>query len=240
MNHIVALSGGKDSTALALALKLLEPPRGYQYVCTPTGNEPDEMKAHWDRLEVLLGKPLIRITQNTLMGLIYLQRALPNWRMRWCTRMLKIEPFEEYILEHLPCTVYVGIRADEVDRDSVAYETLDGGIIRRYPFVEWGWGLSHVLNLLDNNGIIIPERTDCAVCFYQRIWEWYQLWLNHPEQYAQGEAAEEYTGHTFRSEQRDTWPAALKLLRQEFERGRIPKQRTTMKDRKVMRATRAR
>lgn len=36
--HVVALSGGKDSTALALRLKEIEP-REYQYVCTPTGDE---------------------------------------------------------------------------------------------------------------------------------------------------------------------------------------------------------
>ena len=46
MKHVVALSGGKDSTALALRLAEIEP-REYIYVCTPTGNEPPEMFAHW-------------------------------------------------------------------------------------------------------------------------------------------------------------------------------------------------
>lgn len=36
--HVVALSGGKDSTALALRLAETEP-RDYTYVCTPTGDE---------------------------------------------------------------------------------------------------------------------------------------------------------------------------------------------------------
>ena len=34
--HIVALSGGKDSTALALRLAEVEP-CDYEYICTPTG-----------------------------------------------------------------------------------------------------------------------------------------------------------------------------------------------------------
>jgi tRNA(Ile)-lysidine synthase TilS/MesJ len=36
--HIVALSGGHDSTALSILLKETEP-RPYNYVCTPTGDE---------------------------------------------------------------------------------------------------------------------------------------------------------------------------------------------------------
>ena len=38
MKHIIALSGGKDSTALALRLAEVEP-REYEYVFTPTGDE---------------------------------------------------------------------------------------------------------------------------------------------------------------------------------------------------------
>ena len=60
MNHIVALSGGKDSTAMALRLVETEP-EDYTFVCTPTGNEPPAMVGHWQRLEALLGKPLVRL-----------------------------------------------------------------------------------------------------------------------------------------------------------------------------------
>lgn len=45
------------------------------------------------------------------------------------------------------------------------------------------------------------------------------------------EEEEAYFGHTYRSEQRDSWPAALKDLRAEFENGRVPKdtrERTVM------------
>jgi tRNA(Ile)-lysidine synthase TilS/MesJ len=40
MKHIVGLSGGKDSTALALRLRQLHPEIEFTYICTPTGNEP--------------------------------------------------------------------------------------------------------------------------------------------------------------------------------------------------------
>ena len=43
MEHIVALSGGKDSTALALHLRTIEPDTDFTYACTPTGDELPDM-----------------------------------------------------------------------------------------------------------------------------------------------------------------------------------------------------
>lgn len=68
----------------------------------------------------------------------------------------------------------------------------------------------------------MPARTDCAVCFFQRLGEWYRLWLDYPEEWARGEEAERLTGHTFRSAGRDSWPASMEGLRREFEAGRVP------------------
>jgi hypothetical protein len=230
--NIVALSGGKDSTAMALRLAEVEP-RNYEYVFTPTGNEPPEMVQHWLNLGRLLGKPLRPITSgHSLGGLIRIQKCLPNWRMRWCTRMLKIEPFEAYILNCAPCRIYVGMRADELDREGVAYEEL-GEVTRDYPLQRWGWGLRDVQDYLRSREVTIPERTDCMACFFQTLHEWWVLWKFKPEAYAEAERWEAFTGHTLRSEQRDSHPAALKDLRAEFEVGYSPVRRT-MKDRSMM------
>ena len=232
MKHIVALSGGKDSTAMAIRLAQVEP-RDYEYVCTPTGNELPEMKMHWRALEGILGQPMIRLGDQTLGGLVRLQNALPNWRMRWCTRMLKIEPFEEYILENRPCTLYVGLRADEPDREGVDY-ALHEGVTNRFVLREWGWDKVAVIDFLQDEGITIPFRTDCGLCFFQTIWEWYQLWLNHPGAWGEGLSWEAMTGHTLRSPGRDSWPASLKELGEAFAGGRIPKQGKGMEGRTAM------
>ena len=57
VKHIVALSGGKDSTAMALRLAEVEP-KDYQFVITPTGDELPEMYEHWRLLGDLLGEPV--------------------------------------------------------------------------------------------------------------------------------------------------------------------------------------
>jgi 3'-phosphoadenosine 5'-phosphosulfate sulfotransferase (PAPS reductase)/FAD synthetase len=139
MEHIVALSGGKDSTAMALMLRELHPEVNYTYICTPTGDELPDMIEHWLRLQELLGKPITWLTSgNSLESLIMRWNALPNWRQRWCTDRLKIRPFEKYLTSHLPATVYIGFRADEADnRDGVEFGEQ---VTRSFPMIEWGWG----------------------------------------------------------------------------------------------------
>jgi len=219
--HVVALSGGKDSTAMALRLAEVEP-RPYTYICTPTGNEPAAMFAHWRRLGDLLGAPLIPVVGGTLVGLIRQQEALPNVWMRWCTRRLKIEPFAAWLAEHAPCVSYVGIRADEETREGGDYRDVPN-VTMRFPLREWGWRKRDVWDYLDARAIDIPERTDCNLCFFQRLTEWHALWRDQPAEWAEGERLESETGHTFRSPGRDSWPASLKDLRAEFERGNVPK-----------------
>lgn len=237
--HIVGLSGGKDSTAMALRLREVNPNVDYQFVCTPTGNELPDMMAHWDKVGELLGSPLIKVNAGvSLLGLIAKQKAIPNWRMRWCTRMLKIEPFQVYVLQNTPAVTYVGIRADEAEsREGVT--SWGDGVEARFPLIEWGWNLGDVVDYLKAREVEIPKRTDCALCFFQTLGEWHTLWSEHPELFAQGEVLEEFVGHTFRSDGRDTQPASLKGLREKFERGYAPKARR-MDDRKVMCAVCAR
>lgn len=228
--HIVALSGGKDSTAMALRLRETEPNTDFEFVVTPTGNELPEMVSHWNKLQELLDRKLTVVSGGDSLGsLIKKWTALPNWRQRWCTRVLKLEPYEAYIASRLPVVSYVGIRADE---DREGFE-LGEGVTRHFPLIEWGWGLHEVLDYLDARGVIIPERTDCAACFFQTLGEWYTLWADHHGYYLQAEAWEAATGHTFRSPARDSHPASLKELRAEFEQGYAPRKQQ-MKDRPVM------
>lgn len=218
--HIVGLSGGKDSTALALRLAETAPEVGWQYICTPTGDELPAMHAHWARLERLLGRPLIKLGPGSLDECIDQQGMLPNWRARFCTRILKIEPCQQYI-DSLDGDVhlYIGLRADEEGREGGIYS----GCSVHFPFRDWGWSIDDVWAYLDERGVEIPERTDCARCFFQTIAEWRELWLQHPDIYEAAVQQETRLGHTFRSPSRDTWPADLAGLRREFERGRIPR-----------------
>ena len=221
MLNVVGLSGGKDSTVLAFMLKEREPETDWHYICTPTGDELLDMDYHWLNLEKNLGKPLIRVTNAkapSLDALIQIHNAVPNFRQRWCTRQLKIEPTIAWCVKNSPVLMHVGLRADEEEREGIY-----GNLVQsRFPFREIGWGLKDVPayaeNLRIKYGIIIPERTDCAKCYHQRLSEWWNLWVKHRARFGHGAVQEVRVGHTFRSPGRDTWPVSLMDLGAEFQR----------------------
>lgn len=218
--QIVWVSGGKDSSAMALRLAEIEPDTAFRYVCTPTGNELPDVHDHWERLGTLLGAPLERLAHPLgLHGLIDAQKMLPSHAARWCTRMLKIQPALAFYAKNAPCVAYVGLRADEPERVGLFGDKVP----QRYPLREWGWGLSEVKDYLHRRGVSVPKRTDCAHCYDQSLPDWWELWHRYPAVWAQGEEKEAAYSHTFRSPARDTWPVRLVDLRQRFEAGDVPR-----------------
>lgn len=221
--HVVALSGGHDSTAMSLLLAEREP-RPYNYVCTPTGDELPEMFAHWRDLGDRLGKRIIPVMAGTLKSVIRQQKMLPNFRARFCTRILKIEPYRQWLTEQAqfgPIVSYVGLRADEEGRAGGAYDDI-GGITMRFPLREWGMDDPMVLAALAERGVVCPNRTDCARCYHQKIGEWYELWLNHRDIFFDAVIDETELGATYRTPGRDSWPTSLMEMAAEFEGGRVP------------------
>lgn len=217
MTTAVAFSGGKDSTAMALLLA--DAGEDFVLLFTPAGNEPPELFAHIRDIAERVGKPLIQPENRPLGFWINHHQALPSWRMRWCTRSIKIEPCIVWLKQHPGTTLCVGLRADEEERRGLYGNYAE----YRYPLREMGWNEADVLRYLADRGVTVPKRTNCLLCYDQQLSEWWELWKERPEEWAKGEAYEAQTGHSFRSPGRDTWPARMVDLRQRFEAGAIPR-----------------
>src|SRR6185503_14479831 len=135
---------------------------------------------------------------------------LPSSRMRWCTRMLKLKPFEQYVGDD-PVISYVGIRGDE---DREGYISTKPNIKAVFPFKEAGIGHADVLRILDEAGLGLPEyykwrtRSGCYFCFFQRKSEWAGLLANHPDLYEEAKTYEKVDATTGA---RYTWQAGESL-----------------------------
>jgi 3'-phosphoadenosine 5'-phosphosulfate sulfotransferase (PAPS reductase)/FAD synthetase len=228
MISVVAYSGGKDSTALALRLRELHPGRRFVYLFTPTGDELPPMLDHWRNMECLLGEKLTTPEGPSLADTVNQFNAIPSWRMRFCTRLVKIQPVLAWVAAQTEeVEMFVGLRADEEERKGIL-----GDVRVSFPMREWGWGLTEVRKYLDKSGVKIPPRTDCARCMFQRLGEWYALWREYPDIWADIEAQEARISEfrdkpcSWRSPTKDGWPGLLKDLRAEFEAGRRPRNAT--------------
>jgi Phosphoadenosine phosphosulfate reductase family len=191
--HILGLSGGKDSAALAILLHRDHPQMEY-FFCD-TGEELQETYDFLDRIEARLGITIQRLhsERGFKHWLDVYNGVLPSPKMRWCTKQMKIAPLEEFVGDD-DAISYVGLRADE-DRDG--YISTKPNIRAVYPFRELGMVKADVIRLLEDSGIGMPDyyrwrsRSGCFFCFYQRKIEWVRLHEEHPALFEQAAAYEE-------------------------------------------------
>lgn len=214
VRHVLGISGGKDSAALAIHMRDRVPEMEY-YFCD-TQKELPETYEYLTRLEAYLGKPIARL--NAEMGFDHWLKIyggyLPSTKMRWCTRKLKIEPFERWVGDDQTVS-YVGIRADE-DRD--AYISRKPNISARYPFKEDGLVKEDVFRLLEDSGVGVPDyykwrtRSGCYFCFFQRKAEWVGLAQRHPDLFELASAYEKEDQDESGSTYGFTWSQGESLL----------------------------
>lgn len=216
VRHILSLSGGKDSTALAIHMRDRVPEM--EYVFCDTAKELPETYDYLDRLEVYLGKPIVRLKNDPeVFDTLLKMRGgfLPSPRMRWCTQQLKIRVFERYVGDE-PVINYIGIRADE---NRVGNISSKQNLTSNYPFIEDGIRKEDVARILEESGLGFPEyykwrsRSGCYFCFFQQRIEWVGLLENHPHLF---EEALQYEKEDAEAGTRYTWVAreSLKELSQ--------------------------
>ena len=190
IRHILGLSGGKDSAALAVYLHGKIP--NIEYFFCDTGCELPETYEFLDRLRARLGIEITYLNKELIPRddpeaifrhwLSIYNGFLPSARARWCTRQLKINPLEKFVGEDEAIS-YIAIRADE---NREGYISSKDNINPSFPFKEAGLTKKDIYRILDESGIGLPKyyewrsRSGCYFCFFQRKIEWIGLFDNHP------------------------------------------------------------
>lgn len=198
--HVLGLSGGRDSAALAVYMRQHHPDLEIDYFFTDTGKELPEVYEFLGRLEGFLGKPILHLNsdRNFDFWLKQYNNYLPSAQARWCTRQLKLKPFEGWIRPMLDSgtkvTSYVAIRSDEEYREG--YSTKRDNLTIKLPFKDAGIDKAGVLELLDASGLGLPKyyewrsRSGCTFCFFQQRIEWVRLMERHPDAFEEAKRYE--------------------------------------------------
>ncbi|ADE13304.1 phosphoadenosine phosphosulfate reductase [Nitrosococcus halophilus Nc 4] len=198
--HVLGLSGGRDSAALAVYMRQNFPEFEIDYFFTDTGKELPEVYEFLGRLEGFLGKPIRQLNPDRDFDFWLKQynSFLPSPQARWCTRQLKLRPFEQWIRPLLESGIkvysYVAIRSDEEYREG--YTSRHKNLKVRLPFKEAGIDKAGVLEILEGSGLGLPDyyswrtRSGCTFCFFQQKIEWVRLMEQHPEAFEEAKAYE--------------------------------------------------
>jgi 3'-phosphoadenosine 5'-phosphosulfate sulfotransferase (PAPS reductase)/FAD synthetase len=193
VRHILSLSGGKDSAALAIYMRDRVPEM--EYIFHDSGVELPETYQYMERLASYLGKPVTptKPEYNFDAWLKVFGGMIPSSHRRWCTRMLKLKPFEDYVGDE-PVVNYVGIRADE---DRAGYVSHKSNIKTVCPFVDDGLVRADIIRILEESGLGMPPYTEwgrtrsgCYFCFFQQKIEWVRLREQHPDLFEKAKAYE--------------------------------------------------
>jgi hypothetical protein len=191
VRHVLGISGGRDSAALAVYMRQHHPELEIEYFFTDTGKELPEVYEFLGRLEGFLGQPIARLNpeRDFDFWLREYRNFLPSPQTRWCTRQLKIRPFEDWVKASIENGAevhsYVAIRSDEDYREG--YVSSQNRLKIHLPFRSAGIDKAGVIDLLEASGLGMPDyyrwrsRSGCTFCFYQQKIEWVRLLEEHPD-----------------------------------------------------------
>jgi hypothetical protein len=153
------LISGKDSLAAALVQIERAPDLPYELVHNEVGWDLPETLEWIERVGKTLGREIIRVGDD-LSELSYAENVLPCHNRRFCTRLAKIKPLQDWLGTE-PAVVYYGLRADEDER--VGYQrSANDPITPCYPLREAGIGLYEAWGLCQSIDLLPPQFR----------WEW--------------------------------------------------------------------
>ncbi|WP_264529247.1 phosphoadenosine phosphosulfate reductase family protein [Flavobacterium sp. N502540] len=159
IKHVLGISGGKDSAALAIYMSQKHPDIDVEYYTCDTGKELTETYDLISKLNSVLGKN-IRLyksideanspEKNPFDHFLAMYGGyLPSATARWCTGKMKLEPFENEIAD-TPTISYVGIRGDE---NREGYISKRENIQSIFPFRKNIWSEDVIKKFLNNSNL---------------------------------------------------------------------------------------
>lgn len=181
MEKFISFSGGVESSTMCLLYG-----KGATALFSDTGDEEPEMYERLDFVENMMkihhdgDFELIRIKPNakhkgnyyqTLDDLALAYGYYPSSQSRYCTRILKIEPIDNFLNQQGECQLMIGLNADEEETRGGNWEKVKT-VNYTYPLQENGLTRLDCINELNKYGLApnfppYMKRGGCRKCFFR-------------------------------------------------------------------------
>ena len=189
LKRFISFSGGVESTTMCILYG-----KGSTAIWCDTGAEHDLMYKRINEVESELKVlhegdfELIRVKSEKHKGLedyAKLRKYMPSGQARYCTRLFKIEPIDNFLGTQGDCELMVGFNADEDGRTGNL--ELKANVKYTYPLIEAGLtrdDCEDILKLHDlhPNFPVYMLRGGCRMCFFKSEKEYRAMYhLNKKE-----------------------------------------------------------
>lgn len=180
--RFISFSGGVESSTLCLIYGKVAKP-----IFADTGSEHEEMYERLDYFEKRMKEfhgndfEIIRVSKGSLKDYIKNSHFFPSPNARYCTRMFKIEPIDEFLMSQGECELMIGLNVNEAS-DRTGNYGLQANVKYTYPLVENGLTREHckiMLKIASLEPVFPPymNRGGCDICFFKSKAEWRSLVL---------------------------------------------------------------
>ena len=199
MAHILSFGAGVNTVALMIMLvRDGEPLDGVVFADTggetPATYESVEvaagyLSAHEIPFTIVKARP----RGTDLYETAWRRRVIPSVQWRWCTRDFKVNPIHQHYLKlggHI--NQYIGIAFDEIHRMK---DSQDEYITNLYPLVERRMSRGDCIDLIEQAGFPVPEKSGCFFCPFNSTQRWRDLLEHYPSLVDKGIALEENSKH---------------------------------------------
>ena len=190
MKKYISFSGGVESSAMCVLFG-----GRADAIFSDTGWEHKQI---YDRIEMMeekvskLHKRKFKIHKvrnkkhGRLQDYIREQKFYPSQLARFCTRMFKIEPIDEFLKDKGTVEIAIGLNWEE--RERTGNHGLLPNVRYSYPLISGGLKRSACIEILDKAGMQVKfppymKRGGCVGCFYKSKKEFYAMAQLSPDEF---------------------------------------------------------
>ena len=197
--HILSFGAGVNTVALMVMVTRNKAPLDGVIFADTGGETPATYKSVEFARDYLADHDIpftivnARPRQTDLYETALRRRVIPSVQWRWCTRDFKVNPIHRYYSElggHI--NQYIGIAFDEIHRMK---DSREDHITNLYPLVEEKMTRQDCIQIIQDAGLPVPEKSGCYFCPFNSTDRWQQLLDHHPELFEKAIALEEHSKH---------------------------------------------